>query len=47
MTQHYVHQPQQKRGFPAWATILIVIASAFVLLCGAFYVARCLRVYRK
>lgn len=36
MTQHYVHQPQQKRGFPAWATILIVIASAFVFLCGAF-----------
>lgn len=36
MTQHYVHQPQQKRGFPTWATILIVIASAFVLLCGAF-----------
>lgn len=36
MTQHYVHQPQQKRGFPVWATILIAIASAFVLLCGAF-----------
>src|SRR5690554_5553480 len=36
MTQHYVHQPQQNRSFPTWATILIVIASAFVLLCGAF-----------
>lgn len=35
MTQHYVHQPQQKHGFPVWATVLIVIVSAFVLLCGA------------
>lgn len=35
MTQHHVHQPQQKSSFPVWAIVLIVIVSAFVLLCGA------------
>src|SRR5690554_6874727 len=35
MAQHYVHQPpQQKRGFPVWAAILIGAALVMVLCCG-------------
>jgi hypothetical protein len=35
MAQHYVHQPpQQKRGFPVWAAILIGAVLVVVLCCG-------------